>query len=257
MRVSVGMAFEDEINYEKIRKINEMEKKSSKLTNLDPEFYPVIISHLNKLQEEYNKKFLNTPASTEALLLNNEICKLDDLIKKIYHLRERKILLSAWKIESTPDLKSMLEHEQRLYKTFVETINGYREEILEQKPNPVCNKIEHVQGIDTEDKPAAPKVEVAVNPDQSPEPNSGIDDSDLDLELDVTSESESEQPEPEPKSTETMEQILVHVLEDLEPFVGTDMVTYSLHKEDLVTIPKQNADILEKNNKVKLVEPKI
>jgi DNA replication initiation complex subunit (GINS family) len=150
----------------------------------------------------------------------------------------------------------MLEHEQRLYKTFVEIINGYREEILEQKPNPVCNKIEHVQGIETEDKPAIPEPGVT-EPNNKSEISSEFANTELELEPEVTTDTIQQEPEPSTKSTETPEQILVHVLEDLEPFVGTDMVTYSLHKEDLVTIPKQNADILEKNNKVKLIEPKI
>ena len=84
-----------------------------------------------------------------------------------------------------------------------------------------------------------------------------VANSEPESESEVTTVIVQQEPEPGVKSSETPEQILVHVLEDFEPFVGTDMVTYSLHKEDLVTIPKQNADILEKNNKVKLVEPKI
>jgi DNA replication initiation complex subunit (GINS family) len=89
------MAFADEINYEKISTINKKERKSAKLVTLDPGFYNVLIEHLKKLQGEYNTRFLESPTSTEALLLNNEICKLDNMIKEIYTRRERKIILAA------------------------------------------------------------------------------------------------------------------------------------------------------------------
>ena len=53
------------------------------------------------------------------------------------------------------------------------------------------------------------------------------------------------------------EKILVHVIEYIQQFVGTDQIVYNLHSEDITTIPKDIAIILEKNNKVKVVETNI
>ncbi len=233
----VLMAFKDEINYEKISQINKKERKTSKLTTLDPEFYNVLITHLNLLQEEYNKKHLENPTSTEALLLNNEICKLDGIIKEIYNRRERKILLSALDHGAKIDVRNMLEHEQRLYNTTVGLLKKYRSEILSQKPSPVCDRPDKIQASEPEGEQQEPETKI--------EYTENLKAGKLEAE------------EAERDEAEAPEQILVHVKEDIEPFVGPDLITYNLHKEDLATIPKKIAEILLRNNKVSIVEPSI
>ena len=54
--IRVLMAFEDEINYEKISQINKKERKTSRLTDIDSEFYSALIVHLKKLQKENMKR---------------------------------------------------------------------------------------------------------------------------------------------------------------------------------------------------------
>jgi DNA replication initiation complex subunit (GINS family) len=297
------MAFADEINYEKISTINKKERKSAKLVTLDPGFYNVLIEHLKKLQGEYNTRFLESPTSTEALLLNNEICKLDNMIKEIYTRRERKIILAALDTNSTPNLRKMLDHEQDLYKSITQILNEYRTGVLEQKPLPACatlptseSNIEHVQTTqiaseltaqpsieqaktNSDDAPeyehheepeilVEDKQELEFEPesDQDPEPEGELKEK-PDQELEQTLESELErEPEPEQEQEQSQdrsdveeqeegeENILVHVLEEIEPFVGTDLVTYNLQKEELATIPKTVAELLMRNNKVRIVE---
>ncbi len=41
---------------------------------------------------------------------------------------------------------------------------------------------------------------------------------------------------------------VVRVLADLEPFLGVDGVVYELAKEDIVTMPKRNAEVLSSRN---------
>ena len=231
----VAMAFKDEINYEKISQINKLERKSSKLTILDPEFYDVLIKHLKKLQEEYNKKYLEAPTSTEALLLNNEICKLDNIIKEIYTRRERKIILSALDTNSKPNFRQMLEHEQKLYEVITNILDEYRNDVLNDKAKPTCVE------------PPTSEEATPIEPDSEP---------------DTVTESQAQTPTEEIKpesatNDQSEDDALILVLEEIEPFVGTDLVTYNLHKEDLVTVPKSIAEILTKNNKVKLIEPTI
>jgi DNA replication factor GINS len=284
------MAFKDEINYEKISQINKKERKSSKLLTLDSEFYPILITHLRKLQDEYNKKFIESSRSTEALLLNNEICKLDNMIEEIYTRRERKILLSTMDINQNPDLKNMLKHEQELYYKISKILNEYREGILSQSPNPECADIEQSKSSSTPPPPSELD-KVQLEPEGEHAIEQEIDPESVDQELQPLESEEDHAPEPEKTdnivpdtasdgleetSTEVPEespeqdsdgvnaadtanddQLLVYVLEDLEPFVGTDSSTYKLCKEDLVTVPKLNAEILIKNNKARLVEPEI
>lgn len=279
MRVPVYMAFEDEINYEKISQINKKERKSSKLVNIDPQFYLVIITHLKKLQEKYNKKYLESPTSTEALLLNNEICKLDNMVKEIYTRRERKIILTALDTNSTPNFKQMLEHEQRLYQNITKILNDYRGEVLNEKPNPSCAEVMKTKSTIT--PPPAPVSDTIEKTDSTPDTTPPIsqDIKDAIVDLLPPSDEQPKQAEAEPdlpdqseppktrkpakatkvkeESEDTTDKIVVYIMEDLEPFVGTDAVTYNLHKEDIVTIPKSNADILCKNNKARIVESNI
>ena len=271
----VRMAFKDEINYEKISQINKKERKTSKLTNLDPEFYLALISHLKELQEEYNKKYIESPTSMEALLLNNEICKLESIVKEIYTRRERKVLLAALDLGVNSDLRNMLEHEKRLYQSLVDTLNGFRSKILNQKPNHVCEELES-KIYETKDKV------MSVEPGDG-EPERSTEDFEIapdkteiiGTELEVVPEQEhkhkseynqeqTDQSNSKPEYVESVKNdevsamdndtVLVYVLEDLKPFVGIDMLTYQLKKEDLVTLPRKNAEILKKNNKINLVE---
>jgi len=277
MRVPVYMAFEDEINYEKISQINKKERKSSKLVNIDPQFYLVIITHLKKLQEKYNKKYLESPTSTEALLLNNEICKLDNLIKEIYTRRERKIILTALDTNSTPNFKQMLEHEQRLYQNITKILNDYREEVLNQKPNPSCAEVMRTKSTITPTVSVSETVKTDITPETTPQISQDIKDAIADLlppsdvqpehakaPPDLSDQSESQKIRKATKATkvkeeseDTTDKIVVYIMEDLEPFVGADALTYNLHKEDIATIPKSNAEILCKNNKARIVESNI
>jgi DNA replication initiation complex subunit (GINS family) len=272
----VAMAFKDEINYEIISQLNKKERKSSRLVDIDPEFYSAIITHLQKLHEEYNTKYLKSPTSTEALLLNNEICKLDNLLKEIYVRRERKVILAALDVNSTPDFKRMLKHEQQLYYSITKILNDYRDNILNGKPVPSCietTKIEQPTLTD-EVEPEAPEgpdvpeeTEIEdfepdeTDAEESFEPNQiQVEEPVADTETTEPADKIKDEDEIEGDARtveEPLELILVQVLEDIEPFLGSDMVTYNLSKEDIITLPKANAEILTKNNKIKIVEPNI
>ncbi len=266
------MAFKDEINYEKISQINKMERKSAKLVQLDPNFYSVIITHLNKLQEEYNKKYLESPTPTEALLLNNEICKLEGVIKEIYTRRERKVLLSTLDHGATTDFRNMLDHERELYKTIVKIINEDRDAVLKQKPQIACADSDypgrsHAQSPQASNANTTSNTTTTItNTSDNAQPEGVMESQVKDQPQEQTQEPPSSQPRESPSEPDNDEdeavldhsnRVLVHVLDDLEPFIGTDKITYELTKEDIVTIPKDIANILLKKDKIKIVEPTI
>ena len=257
MPVLVPMAFKDEINYEKISQLNKKERKSSKLIPLDPNFYKELIEHLKMLQDEYNKKYLESPTSAEALLLNNEICKLDNMIKEIYSRRERKIVLSALDINTPPNFKQMLEHEQKLHRSITKLLGDYREVVLNQKPAPECETLEKSQTQNIHPIDTSPK---SPSPEQEPPPESHpipVFQEKSKPTATVSPPEETSKPKSEVNQTTDEEQAIVLVLEDLEPFKGTDLVTYNLQKQDLATLPKSIAELLNKKNKVRILETKV
>ena len=48
--------------------------------------------------------------------------------------------------------------------------------------------------------------------------------------------------------------VVALVLDDISSFVGTDLNTYDLNREDVVSLPKDVASILVKNNKIRIIE---
>ncbi len=269
----VLMAFKDEINYKKIREIKQKELKTKDIIHIDPEFYSATIDHTKILQEEYNKKYLESPTSTEARLLNHEICELEKTLNDIYKLRERKIVLSATDLSIKPNFKNMLDHEHELFEMVFKNLNEKREMVFNQTLQPFCAGTDHPKISQTQSPQAAATTHnttsnttMATSTSDNAQPEDVMQSQVEDQPEEQTQEPPSNQPQESPSEPDNdhneavldnTNRVLVHVLDDLEPFVGTDEITYELNKEDIVTIPKDIANILLKKDKIKIVEPTI
>lgn len=58
----------------------------------------------------------------------------------------------------------------------------------------------------------------------------------------------------EKNKRETNNNPMVRVIEDIPEFIGTDMKTYALRKDDIVSLPKQMSELLVKRNVVKQIK---
>jgi DNA replication initiation complex subunit (GINS family) len=203
----------DGIGFTEISDVHREERKGKTLTKLPNKFYVKAEEYLAQRREEYAKQSSN-PGNPAAMMLQDEIKKVDKRLKQIYQMRERKIVLASLS-GTKPD--NMAPRDKALYQELIEVMAHYRKSGEARAP-----KVREVTEAET--------VEV---------PNPAVNCQ--------TEFVEEEEPEPEADST------VVQVLEDIPPFAGVDH-TYDLKKDDIVTLPSQFADLLSSKGKVRIVE---
>jgi len=122
---------EDEINYRVFRKIQETEKNSPVLTELELNFYNTLSEYLENLK---NRLESETSPQKQALL-KDEILNTKKIAINIYEQREKKILLAvASKARGgNPELKNMIDIEKDLFDSIFNLMLKSRKELLEKE----------------------------------------------------------------------------------------------------------------------------
>jgi DNA replication initiation complex subunit (GINS family) len=122
---------EEEINYRTLRKIQQMEKNSPILTELQTGFYQEVSEYLDFL----NKRLENEQSSQKKTLLKDEISNTKKIAVNIYEQRERKVLLAAVsKVRGgNPDLKNVLDVEENLYSSVLKIMQDSRNNFLKNE----------------------------------------------------------------------------------------------------------------------------
>jgi DNA replication initiation complex subunit (GINS family) len=105
---------------------------------LDTDFYNFVNKYIIDLQDRYN----NEVSSQKKTLIKEEIQNAKKIIKSIYELREKKIVLAA--VTKTrggnPNLKNFLKNEVVLFDTIYNSLiksreNVFKPTLLEKKNN--------------------------------------------------------------------------------------------------------------------------
>ena len=122
---------EDEISYQSLRKIQQLEKNSPVLTELKSGFYNELFEYLGKLDKRLEKE----SSSQKQILIRDEIQNTKKIVTNIYEQREKKILLAAVsKARSgNPNLKNMLDVEKNLFDSVLDLLSQSRKQFLENK----------------------------------------------------------------------------------------------------------------------------
>jgi len=121
----------DEINYKTLRKIQQLEEKSSVLSKIDAEIYINFLKYINNL----NLRFGNETNEQRKIILKNEINNTKKIIKNIYDQREKKILLAIMsKVRGgAPNLKNLVKSEKILFESILEIVSSMRQQIMDTK----------------------------------------------------------------------------------------------------------------------------
>ncbi len=209
---------EEGVNFERITRIYREETNRSPLTKLEADFYDRMNAYLEDLKSRANKEISKDAHSSKAVMLQDEVRKVNQKRDQIYRARERKIVLMASsRVGGTDvDIKVLTRNEKALFELLVENLRGARTEIFAgEKPAPKKAKAEPVKKVEKKE-PVPPKKEVKP---EDPEEGTAV----------------------------------IKVLEDIPPFAGID-VTYELKKEEVVTLPMKVARILSESGKAKVLE---
>lgn len=210
----------EEITYKSLRNRQKQEERAG-LTRLDPDFYRRARARIDELRTEYRRAHDDDPGGQRTMVLLDEINKMQETLQELYHLRERKVVLAAIARArgGRPDVDHLTPVEEELYDTVVGLLNKQKARALEGGGG-------GNEGTERAGRATAGSGDTA------------------DAEA-----SASEEAAPAGEAPKPVERALVRVLEDLEPFVASDMHTYALAADDIVHLPKEQAEVLCKRGK--------
>jgi DNA replication initiation complex subunit (GINS family) len=224
---------EEEVNFERVTKVYREEGGKKTLVALEQDFYDKLAAYVRRLEEGANKEAQANPNSPKALMLQDELRKVLKRREQIFTYRERKLALLASGKASGAEMEIMtLPHQDRaLFDAMVSLLVNTRADAFGGSP------------FGSEPGPAEHVAERAAAPRAAPEKK-------VPAGMKVIPSEETKKPKVAPS---LKDHVVVHVLEDLPPFAGLD-TTYSLRKEDVVTLPKTIAEILVNRGKARIVQ---
>lgn len=220
----------EEITYDTLRNRQKQEDDQPGLTRFEPDFYRRVRQGLSELREEYRKAHDEDPSQRRTRMLLDEIEKMEDTLTDLYQLRERKIVQAAVATSrgGNPDVDNLTPVEEDLFRSLVRTLDEH--------------KVRTLDGDDAEASGDAPE-----DPKEDAPPSEGPpDDPAPDDPSDPREHGEDDEAD---REAAAVERVLVRALEDLEPFVATDMETYELAEDDVANLPKEQARVLCRRGK--------
>ncbi|WP_292371955.1 hypothetical protein [Methanosarcina sp. UBA411] len=224
----------------KIREVERKECNSSTVTSIPPDFYQDVEKYIKELEEEI--KNINSPRSSEVMLLQNELQNTIRFVESIFMNRVKKIIplatsqaFSEKKItksdkKTTKNTEKMLPSEKRLYYIVIEEIENLRIEFLEPILNPETSK-QNKKPFNSEKKDIQ-VINQTYNQGEVWENGQKIN-------VDKNNINEG--------------YVVVRILKDLPTFTGADGRNYTVSAEEVVVLPQLNATGLIKRNAAKLI----
>jgi DNA replication factor GINS len=207
-----------------LRSILLSERETGRLTAIAPDIFTKGHTELAAITKQVYAS--EDPFSDEARSLIDETLSIRETIQDLFAIRSRKILaLTIMHAEGNyydrEEVKRMIPAEKEMFNQMTASI--------EQCQGILLHNIPHTLNAPRHAVPAGDSTSV-------PEPY------------------EEEEPDEEPGALQTPASplvhpcVLVHVLEDMDSFMGVDGRIYTLSKGDIVTLPERNAAVLSERN---------
>jgi DNA replication factor GINS len=208
-----------------LRSILLSERETGRLTAVAPDIF--LKGHAELAAITKKVYAFDDPFSDEARSLIDETLSIRETIQDLFAIRSRKILaLTIMHAEGSyydrEEVKRMIPAEKEMFEQMTASI--------EQCQGILLHNIPHTLNAPRHAVPAADAKS------SGPEPF------------------EEEETEGEPGTLQTPASpvshpcVLVHVLEDMDSFMGVDGRIYTLAKGDIVTLPERNAAVLSERN---------
>lgn len=210
------------MNLEELRRIRERERSTDSPQSLRKEFYEDVADYLSELRVKREQRASNTddPFQDPAVRrISDELATAERTVEALYERRIGKIvkLASFAAADMSADQDGLTPEEQQVFDDIVQTIKSSRSSVLSQLHE------------STETDSVAD--ETLHRGEKGPENNAPqtVDD-----------EPES----PADTSENSVDRLTVRITEDVGTIVGIDDRSYELGKNDIVTLPRQNAEPL-------------
>jgi len=213
------------MNLDDLRNILMSERETGRLTVVAPDIFER--GHAELATITRNVYAFEDPFSDEARALIDETLSIRETLGDLFAIRSRKILaLTIMHAEGNyydrEEVKRMIPAEKEMFEQMTASI--------EQCQGILLHNVTHT--LRAPRQPAPPEEEHEPEPEPFTEEvtNSG-----------ATAPQDTENPLAHPC-------VLVHVLEDMDSFMGVDGRIYALSKGDIVTLPERNAAVLSERN---------
>jgi len=186
------------------------ERETGRLSEMPPDLYEKVREHLKGLQEQVYA--CRDPLSDQAQTLMEEVAAMRETIRDIFRIRSRKVLsLAALQTESHIADRDEI---RKMLPAEREMYDGIARVINAARQGMVAEVAPRIEAEVVE--PAGTTVPAAADSGCGP--------------------------------VEPLPIRLVRILQEIDPFVGIDGRVYALRKEDVVTLPARNADVLVERN---------
>jgi DNA replication factor GINS len=208
-----------------LRSILLSERETGRLTAVAPDLYEKGHAELAAITRKVYA--FEDPFSDEARALIDETLAIRETIQDLFAIRSRKILaLTILHAEGNyydrEEVRRMIPAEKEMFSQMTASIEQCRGVLLHNNPPGLISPL-----------PAAPAVPAGTLPPDLPE-----------------EEESGGEPAAVPETAGPVAHpcVLVHVLQDMDSFLGVDGKTYTLAKGDIVTLPERNAAVLSERN---------
>src|SRR5512136_1575943 len=208
-----------------LRSILLSERETGRLTAVAPDIFMKGHAELAAITRKVYA--FEDPFSDEARSLIDETLSIRETIQDLFAIRSRKILaLTIMHAEGSyydrEEVKRMIPAEKAMFEQMTASI--------EQCQGILLHNIPHTLNAPRHEVPVADDGTAPPEPYEEEEPDEG---------------SGALQTSPDPLAHPC---VLVHVLEDMDSFMGVDGRIYTLAKGDIATLPERNAAVLSERN---------
>ncbi|HHH79286.1 MAG TPA: DNA replication complex GINS family protein [Thermoplasmatales archaeon] len=200
---------DDDLSYKDLRRLHQLEKRSSAIAQLRNDFYIKVMDYIKELEQILD----NADSPQKRKLIEDELKNARQAFREIYELREKKIVLAALsKVRGgNPDLRNLIHEETVLFEMLVDVLKTARDNTL----------------IDKKTEDSSPQT-------YETEPiNKKVDEKEANHHEEV-------------KKEDNEERTVVLMKKNLPTFVGINMKRYTLRENDVISMPLNMGETLEK-----------
>ncbi len=217
---------EGELKIEDVVDVKEREQSSESIQKLRRDFF----KDVRGMKEQIKDSIKETDPWMERELKKNEWMKIKSMLDFLVNRRLRKVALAA--VHAAAGAKNVKTHnmtskEKKLFEDMKELLSEARKEMIHGEYRREVPK----------------KEEPAVEEQASAE------------EIEMPPKEEHEEGLSAPTERDEKEgEVLIHITDDIPPFVDLDSRTYTLQKEDVVTLREDVASLLISRGKARKIE---